>query len=104
MLAADGEKKRRLKAEAELRRVQQQLSFRVGEVQHLKTGLRSRDCELQDLRDRLREYELAEGGERTAQEAVAQAQGEPGHWQVRPGRCSNHSLSPSASCPATLHG
>ncbi|EFN58511.1 hypothetical protein CHLNCDRAFT_140571 [Chlorella variabilis] len=76
MLAADGEKKRRLKAEAELRRVQQQLSFRVGEVQHLKTGLRSRDCELQDLRDRLREYELAEGGERTAQEAVAQAQAE----------------------------
>jgi inosine/xanthosine triphosphate pyrophosphatase family protein len=47
----------------------------VGEVKHLKQALKGRDVEVQELRDRLREYELSEGGERTAQEAVLQAQG-----------------------------
>ena len=91
-LAAKGEQQRRQKAECELRRVQEQLAFRVGEVKHLKAALKGRDGEAQELRDRLREYELAEGGERTAAETVRQAQGgwvlagrnwpEPKRWRA----------------------
>lgn len=54
---------------------QEQLAFRLGEVKHLKAALRERDGQLADAADRLREYELAEGGERTAAEEVCQAQG-----------------------------
>ena len=75
MLAAKGEQQRRAKAEGELRRVQEQLAFRLGEVKHLKAALRGRDGQLVDLQDRLRLYELEAGGERTAQETVRQAQG-----------------------------
>lgn len=55
--------------------VQEQLAFRLGEVKHLKAALKGRDGTLQDLQDRLREYEQAEGAERTAAETVRQAQG-----------------------------
>lgn len=58
--------------------VQDQLAFRLGEVKHLKAALKGRDGLLQDLQDRLRGYEQAEGAERTAAETVRQAQGE-GH-------------------------
>ncbi len=54
---------------------QEQLAFRLGEVKHLKAALKGRDGTLQDLQDRLREYEQAEGAERTAAETVRQAQG-----------------------------
>ncbi|KAL4443056.1 hypothetical protein ABPG77_008547 [Micractinium sp. CCAP 211/92] len=75
-LELKAEAARRQKGEAELRRVQEQLAFRLGEVKHLKAALKGRDGTLQDLQDRLREYEQAEGAERTAAETVRQAQGE----------------------------
>lgn len=49
----------------------------MGEGKHLKQALKARDVELQELRDRLRDHELSEGGQRTAREAVLQAQGGP---------------------------
>lgn len=75
MLEAKAEHQRRLKAEAELRRVQEQLAYRKGEVQHLKGALRGRDGQITELQDRLREYELEKGGECTAQATVRQAEG-----------------------------
>lgn len=75
VLASKAEQQRRAKAEAELRRVQEQHAFRLGEVKHLKAALQRRDGQLQEMSDRLREYELAEGGGRTAAETVRQAEG-----------------------------
>lgn len=54
---------------------QDQLAFRLGEVKHLKEALRGRDGRITALEDTLRAYELEEGGERTAQETVRQAEG-----------------------------
>ncbi len=56
--------------------LQDQLAYRVGEVKHLKEALRGRDARITALEDSLRLYELEEGGERTAQETVWQAEGE----------------------------
>ena len=106
-LAAKGEQQRRQKAECELRRVQEQLAFRVGEVKHLKAALKGRDGEAQELRDRLREYELAEGGERTAAETVRQAEG--GCWLGSAGSssgrlgCLTSRLPQLASTPCNRH-
>ena len=77
-LAVKNEAARRQKAEGELRRSGEQLAFRVGEVKHLKEALKGRDGTIQDLQDRLRAFELADGEERTAAETVRQAEG--GCW------------------------
>lgn len=44
-------------------------------MKHLKEALRGRDGRITALEDTLRAYELEEGGERTAQETVRQAEG-----------------------------
>ncbi|PSC71528.1 alpha-1,3 1,6-mannosyltransferase ALG2 [Micractinium conductrix] len=75
-LAVKNEAARRQKAEGELRRSGEQLAFRVGEVKHLKEALKGRDGTIQDLQDRLRAFELADGEERTAAETVRQAEAE----------------------------
>ncbi|PRW56275.1 Spindle pole body associated [Chlorella sorokiniana] len=75
-MAVKAEQHRRVKAEGELRRVQDQLAYRLGEVKHLKEALRGRDGRITALEDSLRAYELEEGGERTAQETVRQAEAE----------------------------
>lgn len=54
------------------------MAYRLGEVRHLKEALRGRDARITALEDSLRAYELEEGGERTAQETVRQAEGEGG--------------------------
>ena len=47
-------------------------------MKHLKEALRGRDARITALEDSLRAYELEEGGERTTQETVRQAEGAAG--------------------------
>lgn len=98
-LAIKQEQQRRCRAEAEQRRVQEQLAFRLGEVKHLKEALRGRDGRIQELQDRLRELELTEGGERTAAETVRQAEGTScgSHCGAGRGHCLGAGLGVAAA-------
>ena len=80
-LAARHERVRAQKLEGDLRRAQEQVSFRVGEVKHLKAALQARDAQLAELGDRLRELELIDTTERTSAQAVQRAEGaRRGSW------------------------
>lgn len=68
--------RRAQKLEGELRRTKEKLAFRVGEVKHLKTALKERDCRLAKAGDRLRELEAADSADRLSHEEVAAAQAE----------------------------